>query len=55
VGGEGSVIPCLGRIAATPQDILRHDDLSTTQSAYQHIDAEEHREQLDSYPERSNE
>jgi integrase len=31
------------------QDILRHDDLSTTQAAYQHIDAEERREQLDSY------
>lgn len=37
------------------QDILRHDDLSTTQAAYQHIDAEERREQLDSYLERSNE
>jgi integrase len=31
------------------QDILRHDDLSTTQAAYQHIDAEERRHQLDGY------
>jgi integrase len=31
------------------QDILRHNDLSTTQDAYQHIDAEERREQLDAY------
>ncbi|MFC6939125.1 hypothetical protein ACFQE8_03995 [Salinirubellus sp. GCM10025818] len=31
------------------QDILRHRDLATTQPAYQHIDAEERREQLDTY------
>jgi integrase len=31
------------------QDILRHKDLATTQQAYQHIDAEERREQLDTY------
>jgi len=31
------------------QDILRHKDLATTQEAYQHIDAEERREQLDAY------
>lgn len=31
------------------QDILRHKDLATTQAAYQHIDAEERREQLDQY------
>jgi len=31
------------------QDILRHKDLATTQKAYQHIDAEERREQLDTY------
>ncbi|WP_255197767.1 tyrosine-type recombinase/integrase [Halorarius litoreus] len=37
------------------QDILRHDDLSTTQAAYQHIDAEERRKQLDSYLEQSDE
>jgi integrase len=37
------------------QDILRHDDLSTTQKAYQHIDAEERREQLDRHLEDSGE
>jgi len=37
------------------QDILRHDDLSTTQAAYQHIDAEERREQLDGYLKESDE
>jgi len=31
------------------QDILRHKDLATTQSAYQHIDAEERRAQLDAH------
>lgn len=31
------------------QDILRHKDLATTQSAYQHIDAEERRAQLDTH------
>jgi integrase len=31
------------------QDILRHKDLATTQQAYQHIDAEERGEQLDTY------
>lgn len=35
------------------QDILRHKDLSTTQDAYQHIDAEERREQLEEYLEDS--
>ncbi|WP_276258979.1 tyrosine-type recombinase/integrase [Haloglomus litoreum] len=37
------------------QDILRHDDLSTTQKAYQHIDAEERREQLDRHLEDTDE
>lgn len=37
------------------QDILRHDDLSTTQAGYQHIDAKERREQLDGYLERADE
>ena len=31
------------------QDILRHKDLATTQRAYQHVEAEERREQLDRY------
>jgi integrase len=31
------------------QDILRHKDLATTQRAYQHIDAEERGELLDTY------
>jgi integrase len=37
------------------QDILRHEDLSTTQKAYQHIDAEERREQLDRHLEDADE
>jgi integrase len=37
------------------QDILRHDDLSTTQAGYQHIDAEERRSQLDEYLEQADE
>jgi len=31
------------------QDILRHEDLATTQQAYQHIDAEERSKELDSH------
>lgn len=37
------------------QDILRHNDLSTTQAAYQHVEAEERRQQLDHYLDRIDE
>lgn len=45
--GLGDLLYRIGRGHA--QDILRHKDLATTQQAYQHIDAEERDEQLDTY------